>query len=173
MHRIRMLCITTLAMLCVGIALTMTDALAQGTSKVDTTKLVGDWTLVSVNNTFPDAKTVQSFGPNDGIMVFGANGRFVEALARPDIPNFASNNRNTGSSDENKAVVQGSVMFFGTYTVSEDGTLTLHIERSTFPNWNGTVHTRTITSLTADELKWHNPLATVGGTTETTWKRTR
>jgi hypothetical protein len=39
-----------------------------------------------------------------------------------------------------KAVVQGSIAVFGTY--SEDGTdniITFHIEGSTFPNWNGTV----------------------------------
>ncbi len=163
----------TLAMLCVGIALTMTDAMAQGTSKIDKRKLVGSWTLVAVSNTLPDGKTTQNFGPNDGVVIFAANGTFVQALARPDIPKFASNNRNTGSPDENKAVVQASLAFFGTYTVGKDGTLTLHMERSTFPNWNGTDQMRTITSLTAHELKWHNPLATVGGTTETAWKRTK
>ena len=132
-----MLAKTTIAMLGVGIALTLTGAKAEGTSKIDKTKLVGSWTLVSINNTLPDGKTMQGFGSDDGVVIFEANGRFVQALARSDLPKFASNNRSSGSPEENKAVIQGSLTLFGTYTVTDDGTLTLHMERSTFPNWNG------------------------------------
>jgi hypothetical protein len=32
---------------------------------------------------------------------------------------FASNNRNEGTPEENKAIVQGSIAHFGTYTVNE------------------------------------------------------
>ena len=156
---------TTIAMLSVGIVLALPHAMAQGMSKIDKTKLVGSWTLVSINNTLPDGKTMQGFGSNDGVVVFDSNGRFVQALARSDLPKIASNNRSTASPDENKAIVQGSLTLFGTYTVTDDGALTLHMERSTFPNWNGSDQKRTITSLTANELKWHNPGASVGGTT--------
>ena len=38
-------------------------------------------------------------------------------------------------------------------------------------NWNGTDQKRLIGSLTADELKYTNPAASVGGTAELTWKR--
>jgi hypothetical protein len=162
---------TTIAMLCVSVAMALTHATAQGVSKIDKATLVGSWTLVSINNTLPDGKIMQGFGSNDGVVVFEANGRFVQALARSDLPKFASNNRSTGSPDENKAVIQGSLTLFGTYTVTDDGALTLRMERSTFPNWNGTDQKRTITSLTANELKWHNPGASIGGTTETVWKR--
>ena len=162
---------TTIAMLSVSAALALPHAMAQGMSKIDKTKLVGSWTLVSINNTLPDGKTMQGFGSNDGVVVFEANGRFVQALARSDLPKIASNNRSTASTDENKAIVQGSLTLFGTYTATDDGALTLHMERSTFPNWNDSDQKRTITSLTANELKWHNPGASVGGTTETVWKR--
>jgi Lipocalin-like domain len=170
----RILSVTTLAVLCIGIAISATGAMAQGKSKVDKAKLVGAWTLVSIDNTMPDGKTIRSFDQNDGVVIFEANGRFVQFLARSDLPKFASNNRNTGSPDENKAIIQGSLAYSGTYTVNaKDGTVTLRIERSTFPNWNGTDQKRTITALTANELKWHNPAATVGGTTETDWKRNK
>ena len=56
-----------------------------------------------------------------------------------DRPKFASNNRMIGTPYEYKASSQGVVAYFGTYTVSEpDRIVTLHIERSSFPNWDGT-----------------------------------
>jgi hypothetical protein len=151
----------------------MADANAAGMAKINKKQLVGSWALVSITNTLPDGKKTVGFGANEGVMIFGADGKFIQALVRSDIPKFASNNRNTGSPDENQAVVQKSLVFFGTYTVNNDGTLMLHIQNSTFPNWNGTDQKRMITTLTATELKWHNPAATVGGTTETDWKRTK
>jgi len=170
----KMLTVTTLAMLCIGIAVSTTGALAQAKAKISKARLVGSWTLVSIDNTLPDGKTVRGFDQNDGVVIFEANGRFVQFLARSDLPKIASNNRNTGSPDENKAIIQGSLAFYGTYTVNAgDGTVTFHIERSTFPNWNGSDQKRIITSLTAKELKWHNPAATIGGTTETDWKRSK
>jgi hypothetical protein len=68
------------------------------------------------------------------------------------------NNRTTGTADENKAVVTGSNAFFGTYALNEaDKSLPFRVE-GTFPNLEGTVQKRTITSLTAgDELTWTNP----------------
>src|SRR5262249_52921942 len=35
---------------------------------------------------------------------------------RSDLPKFASNNRDMGTPEENKAVVQGSITYFGTYS---------------------------------------------------------
>lgn len=49
----------------------------------------------------------------------------------------------------------------------------LHIERCTFANWNGTDLKRPIVSLTADELKYSNPAASVGGATELVWRRVK
>jgi hypothetical protein len=160
---------TTMAML-LGLALHATDAAAQQ-AKINKTELVGTWTLASNTNTNP---AVKNFGPNDGVAIFEANGRFSLQLVRSDLPKFASNSRDKGTPEENQAVVQGSITYFGTYSVSEgDGTLTLHIERSSFPNWNGTDQKRLIRSLTADELKYTNPAASVGGNAELTWKRVK
>ncbi len=53
--------------------------------------------------------------------------------------------------------MQGSIAYFGTYSVSEtDKTITTHIESSTFPNWIGTDQKRFFT-LSGDELKWTSP----------------
>jgi Lipocalin-like domain len=94
-----------------------------------------------------------------------------------DLPKFASNNRETGTAEENKAIVQGSLAYFGTYTVSEtDKTITTHIESSTFPNWNG-ADRKTSFKISGDELSVQvvsGPLTTVGtGTASLVWKRAK
>ena len=156
-----------------GLTLIAGNALAQQTAKINKTQLVGSWTLVS-NTGANQSPTAKTFGPNDGVATFEANGRFSIQLVRSDLPKFSSNNRDTGTAEENKAVVQGSITYFGTYSVNEaDGALTLHIERSSFPNWNGSDQKRTIALLTAEELKYTNPTSSVGGTAELGWKRVK
>ena len=77
-------------------------------------------------------------------------------ITRADLPKFASNNRTTGTPEENKATVAGSIAYFGTYDASDaDKMLTMHIEGSTFPNWTGTDQKRTI-ELSGDQLKFIN-----------------
>jgi hypothetical protein len=158
-------------MTAVGLAVAAGSAAGAPKAKINKRQLVGTWVLVSNTTTSPNART---FGPNDGVAIFEANGRFSLSLVRSDLPKIASNNRDTGTPDENKAIVQGSIAYFGTYSVSEaDDTVTLHIERSSFPNWNGTDQKRLIISLTPNEFKYTNPAASVGGTAELAWKRVK
>jgi len=82
---------------------------------------------------------------------------------------FNSNNRLQGTPEENAAAVAGSLAFFGTYTV-EDNVITFHIERSSYPNWDGIVQKRPFT-LTGDELKWEVRGNTSGGSGEVVFKR--
>jgi hypothetical protein len=159
-------------LLVLGLALSGDDAIGQQ-EKINKTQLVGSWTLVS-NTGSNQSPAAKNFGPNDGFATFEANGRFSIQLVRSDLPKFASNNRDTGTAEENKAVVQGSITYFGTYSVNEgDGALTLHIERSSFPNWNGIDQKRIIATLNAEELKYTNPTASVGGTAVLAWKRAK
>src|ERR1700730_72753 len=88
-------------------------------------------------------------------------------------PKFASNNRLDGTADENKAAVHGAIAYFGAYTVNEaDHTLNFHIERCTFPNWDGTEQKRSVT-ITGDEMKYTNTAASGGGKAELVWKRAK
>jgi hypothetical protein len=131
--------------------------------------IVGTWSLLIDDAVKPDGTHAPNFGPNPiGVAMFAADGHFTVAITRAGRPKFASNNRSTGTAEENKAMVAGSNAFFGTYGVNEaDKTLTLRVEGSTYPNLEGTTQKRTITSLTAgDELTWTNP-ATHG---EVAWK---
>jgi Lipocalin-like domain len=122
--------------------------------------IVGTWSLLIDDAVKADGTHVPNFGPNPiGVAMFGADGHFTVAITRAGRPKFASNNRTTGTADENKAVVAGSNAFFGSYAVNEaDKSLTLRVDGSTYPNLEGTTQKRTITSLTAgDELTWTNP----------------
>jgi len=145
--------------------------LAQDGKGVTAKQLVGTWKSVSVTNE-RDGKKVDAFGPNpQGITVFTRNGRFVRVETRSDLPKFASNNRNTGTPNENLAVMQGSIAYFGTYSCNAaEKSCTYHIEGSTFPNWVGADQKRVLT-LTGDELRETNPAASTGGNAVLVWKR--
>ena len=162
MNRLTTLALSTVTLLCLGV---LSPASAQ-TAK----ELVGTWNLVSTETVRPDGSRAPTFGDNPkGIIVFTSDGRFIYLYSRGDLPKFASDNRTTGTADENKAVVQGSIATFGTYSVSGNE-LTLKIEHSTFPNWIGADQKRTI-AITGDELKWHNSAGSGGGIVELVLKR--
>ena len=162
MNRPTTLALSTMTLLCLGI---VSPALAQNAKE-----LVGTWTLVSSETVRSDGSRAPTFGDNPkGVLVFTRDGRFVYLYSRGDLPKFASNNRTAGTADENKAVVQGSIATFGTYSVVGKE-LSLKIEHSTFPNWMGADQKRTI-AITGDELKWNNPAGSGGGIVELVLKR--
>ena len=136
--------------------------------------LVGTWTLVSITIE-RDGKKIDFYGPNpQGEAMFDANGRVSSIITRSDLPKFVSNNRRAGTPEENKAVVQGSIAYFGTYSVSEaDHTLNFHIEGSTFPNWRG-VDQKRLFKLSGDEFTYTNPTPSSGsGSAYAVWKRVK
>ena len=138
-------------------------------------QIVGSWTYASADTVRPDGSRVPTWGPNfSGLVIFGSDGRFVSLVGRADVPKFASGSRATGTADENKAAMNGSIALFGTYTINEtDHSLTYHIERSSFPNWTGTDQKRPFT-LTGDELKYTVPAASAGdGRAEVVLKRAK
>jgi Lipocalin-like domain len=164
MNRRIALALSTMTLVCFG-SCHVSGALAQ-TAK----ELVGTWTVVSGDTVRPDGSRAPTFGDKPtGILVFTSDGHFVYLYSRSDLPKFASNNRATGTADENKAVVQGSIATFGTYSVVGNE-LSLKIEHSTFPNWIGADQKRTI-AITGDQLKWHNSAGSGGGIVELVLKR--
>jgi hypothetical protein len=164
------LSIATLSAMLLGVALAPGDAVAQSAKD----RLVGTWTFVSNYNERQDGSRFEPFGPNaTGILMLDASGRISLQILGSSLPKFASNNRQEGTAEENKAVVQGTLCFFGTYSVSEaERALNLRIESSSFPNWNGTDQKRYFT-LTGDEMKWTNPTPSSGGTAYVVWKRAK
>ena len=174
MRRLAVLPATTVSLLILGVALPAGDAVAQQKSLKE--QLVGTWKLVSAHNVRNDGSKVDVSGPNPkGVVIYTSNGHFAFVNTRSDLPKFASNSRDRGTAEENKAVVQGSIAYFGTYSVNEaDKVITLQIEGSTFANLIGRAdQKRIITSLTADELTFTNPATPGGDTRQLVWKRAK
>jgi hypothetical protein len=145
-----------------GLGLSLDGVLAQQASLKD--QLVGTWTLA----------VADAFGPNPkGQFIFDANGHFSATLVRATLPKIASNNRSEGTAEEYKAIMGGSLAFFGTYAVS--GTdLNLRVQGSSYPNWVETSQKRTNVSVSGDELKYTQPDPSGGGpATVVIWKRAK
>ncbi|HLQ89250.1 MAG TPA: lipocalin-like domain-containing protein [Xanthobacteraceae bacterium] len=148
---------------------------AVGQQKTLKEQLVGAWTMVSIDATLPDGTKRQLFGPNPkGIAIYTTDGYFSLTQMRADLPKLASSNRATATPEETKAVVVGSISYFGRYSVDETSKIvTVDIQGSTFANQVGstTDNKRAITSLTANELKFTNPASASGVTIEAVLKR--
>ena len=139
-------------------------------------QFVGTWSLVSIHYVEKDGRKIEPFGPGArGMLYFDAGGRFATQVMAAGRPLFASNNRMTGTPEENQAMSRGVVAYFGTYTVDEAGHIvTLHIEQSSFPNWNGTDQQRTF-AFAGDELRYTAASSTANPaeSAELVWKRVR
>jgi hypothetical protein len=157
------------------VGLVFVAGFADAQKKTLNEQLVGTWLIATADNIRPDGSRFQGFGPNPkGVMMFDANGWFSFQLALPGRPKFASDNRLQGTAEENKATVQGSLSYYGKYSVEEaDRVLHLYIESSSWPNFDGIDNKRIITSLSDDELKWYSPAGSVGTTAEVVWQRAK
>jgi hypothetical protein len=136
-------------------------------AKVTKKQLVGTWSVVAVTNEV-DGKKIDLYGPNpQGQFIFTREGHFSFEYIRPGRHKFASGNRTTGTPEENKEAMAGSLGMFGTYMANSDGSITLHITGSSFPNWDGTEQKRRA-EINGDEMKWINPTASTGSGTAIT-----
>jgi len=96
---------------------------------------------------------LQQYGANPaGIAFFDAGGRYIITVMQPDRAGYASNALRQGTAEENKATADGTITYFGTYSVSEaDRNIAIHVDGSSFPNWNGSDQKRYV-AITGDQL---------------------
>jgi hypothetical protein len=150
---------------------------AQQETTATARQLEGLWSLVSLEAMAPDGtKKPGNVGLSPkGMFIFDRSGRYSNQIFQANLPKFASNNKQTGTTEENKAVVQGTLSHFGTYKVNEkDGTFTVIPEASSFPNWSGAEQPARKFAITGDTLTITNPAPTSGsGTNVLTLKRIR
>src|SRR2546428_7929098 len=164
----------------VGLAFLSCDAIAEQKSLSD--QLIGTWSLISIDYVRPDGSRFRTFGDDpQGIAFFDRNGHYIISVMRSDRPAFAVNDRMQGTAEENKATSQGTITYFGTYSVDEtDRAMIIHIDASSFPNWDGADQERLVI-LTEDvlaigdrRLKLTVPPAPTGGAAiEVLWRRAK
>ena len=143
------------------------DGLAQKGSLKE--QVVGTWIHVSTTVTAPDGK--KSDRPGKGVLIYAPDGHFTFVNVANNLPKLAANNRDKATAEEARAIVAGSIAYYGTYTVDEaTKTIVPKVEGSTFPNMVGTDQSRVVTSITADEMRFINPKAPAG-VLEIVWKR--
>ena len=146
----------------------------QSTSAVTGSSLVGTWTLTAADNLLPDGSRVHAYGANpQGILVFGADGRYTLEIFRTDRIKFASGDKLRGTAEEYKDASLGMSCHFGRYIVDPaKGTITFQIEQASFANWDGATQTRPFT-LAGDDLEWHVPATPDGKVPISAWHRVR
>jgi hypothetical protein len=147
---------------------------ALGEQKSLKEKLVGAWLQVSVDVVSPDGVRSHLYGENPkGIVIYTSDGYFSLMQARTDLPKLASGRPATATSDEARAVVAGSIAYFGRYSLDETSqVLSVDIQASTFANQTGDpTEKRTITLLTERDLKFTRPGVLPNTTLEVVFKR--
>jgi hypothetical protein len=121
-------------------------------------EIVGSWRLLIIDGIKADGSHAPLYGPNPkGVAMFSPDGHYSIQIMRDVRPKFAANDRLKGTPAEHKAAAEGMITYFGTYTIDEPSkTLSMRVEGSSFPNWEGTTQKRMVSALEADELVYTN-----------------
>jgi len=128
----------------------MLFATSQGWAQgVSAKQLVWNLDVVSVDNVRPRCTKAQPFGPNPKGLVISMRTGAIAYLLTLLAVQFAANNREQGTPEENKATVHAKPRLFRHILVS-DKTLIFKIEATTYPNGRGTEQKRSFT-LTGDD----------------------
>lgn len=117
--------------------------------------IVGTWTLVEADKLLPDGTRTRDYGESPhGLAIFAADGWYSLQIYRADRVKFSSGDKFKGTPEEYKDVSLGMSVHFGRYTVdSTKNTITFHIDRASFPNWDDTTQVRGY-ELKGNELLW-------------------
>src|ERR1700710_253874 len=134
--------------------------------------IVGSWSFLVNETTNADGTKINTYGAKPkGILMFDGGGHFSLFIANPDRTKFASGSRLQGTPEEYKAAVQGSISYFGKYSIDESAkTINFELEASSFPNWDGVAQKRPF-SITGDEMRFTNSSGSSGGAVLVVMKR--
>jgi hypothetical protein len=157
-----------------ALGLTLLAGGAAGQQKSLKEQLLGTWNLVSHESVRADGARTPVYGTNPkGIAFFDANDHFIITVMRADRTKYAADFPTQGTAEENKATAQGTMTYFGTYSVSEtDRTIAIHIEASSFPNWNGVDQKRDFV-ISGDQFTLTARALGTGGHADVIWKRAK
>ena len=120
-----------------------------------TPSIVGTWVLAGADKLLPNGTRVPDYGPNPhGLVVFTADGYYSVQIYRAEQVKFSSGDKLKGTPEEYRNASLSSSVHFGRYTIdAAKGTITFHVDRSSFPNWDDSVQVRSY-EIKGDELSW-------------------
>ena len=138
-------------------------------------RFAGVWALVSAKWARSDGKVTYLLGSDAvGRLIYTLGGRMFVAVLNPHRTPFTSGDPRGGTQKEIKTAFEGCIFYYGAYDIDQRESVVIHhVERSSFPNWEGGDQRRYF-EFSGDQLKlWHDPILVEG--TETTgtliWKR--
>src|SRR6266702_508292 len=103
-----------------GMVLSILPGSALGQQKTLKEQLIGAWTLISWEQKKADGSKFQRYGADPkGIAFFDAGSRYIITVMDSGRAKYASNDVWQGTADENKATADGTITYFGTYSLSE------------------------------------------------------
>jgi hypothetical protein len=154
-------------------ALIIVVAAACGAGRATPATLAGTWTLVAADDEQRDGTRVPAYGTSPaGLWIVDRDGRYSLQIFRTDRRRFASGNKRTGTPDEYRDATLGISTHVGHCAIDPDGrTLTFHIDRAAFPNWDGTTQQRQFV-LEGDVLSYRVPAPAPGAAVPiSVWRR--
>ena len=130
-----------------GLTLTAVTGLSATAQPFDPSLLVGSWKLTSIYDQFTDGRKRETWGSNPhGMLQFTSNGIVSVQITGGD-----------------RGPQQGSVptdpvgplnTYYGTYTVdAASASVEFHVQRSSWPQWNGATLKRSVEQLSATTLR--------------------
>ncbi|WP_051126102.1 lipocalin-like domain-containing protein [Pandoraea sp. SD6-2] len=134
--------------------------------------LVGTWTLLAADVQHPDGSRDRDYGAAPtGLLFIDAQGHYSLQIFKTERPQFASGDKGAGTAAEYKAAVMGSSTHFGTISVDPvGGTLTFHVQKASFPNWEGEQQKRSY-ELKGGELSYRVVPRPNGDVPISVWRR--
>jgi hypothetical protein len=159
-----------------SLALAAPRAPADMPAPMPSASLAGAWSLVRVDNVYPDGRRVELYGPNpQGLWLIDAQGHYMMQIVRAQRAPFAAGDKSKGTADEYRAASLDFNAHYGTVS-ADGGTLHTHIEQASFPNWDGRDSSSPYT-LKGDELSYvvakPSSGAAEGAHGEVVWRRMR
>lgn len=126
--------------------------------------LTGLWDYQAAFVTLSDGTVTNNFGPTPkGRFVIMKNGTFIHFVTNPALAPVSSGILQVLTDDEAQALAKGSLSHFGTWTAQPaDGTFTLTIDKSSFPNFDGIEQLRIIQQLDETTLTYINTAVSNG-----------
>nr|WKF61967.1 hypothetical protein HUO10_006499 [Paraburkholderia busanensis] len=134
--------------------------------------LAGTWSLVAADVVKPDGTRARDYGAAPaGMLQIDRQGRYTLQIFKAERPRFASGDKLNGTPAEYAAASLGSSTHFGTLKIDAAAhTLTFHIERASFPNWEGQSQVRQY-ELKGDELSYRVTARPNGDVPISIWRR--